>query len=264
MMDYVPATQRASTPPPGSRRRAAHVARVYIELAAGIGNMARDLDRVVAKLYIEKAAFNPDQPRVPADNPGGGQWAGANSGRPASGDSGAIRLAAAIDYSNGLTGFSDIDDTTRQLSELLGATMEEAEFIPESTPQIYGTAVHVAFAMRVKTAGIPGIGYRDVEQSFLDGEITSHGRQLSIRTDVILRNVTGEVLAIYDVKTGNARLSAARVRELRTKTDVGSNVPVIELHVSRGASIKGSPARQQIIGTVTANLWRPEMERAES
>ena len=261
MIDYMPATRRATTPPPGTRARAAHVARVDAQLAAGIRSMARDLDRVVAKLYVEKAGFTPDQPRVPAHNPDGGQWVGANSGRQASGDAEVIRLAAAIDYSNALTGFSDIDETTRQLSELLGTTMEEMQFIPEATPQIYGTAVHVAFAVRVRLAGLPGIGVLGVEQSFLGGDSANRaGLPGIIRTDVVYRRVNGSIAAIYDVKTGGAALSPARVREIRQKTGVDSSVPIIELQVLRGASLKSTVVTDRSIGMVLARLWDTSLE----
>jgi hypothetical protein len=65
----------------------------------------------------------------------------------------------------------------------------------------------------------------------------------------------GDIIAIYDVKTGGAVLSAGRVRELREKTNVGIGVPIIELQVNRGATIKGH--RLGNIGRVMALLWNP-------
>lgn len=134
--------------------------------------------------------------------------------------------------------------------------MESVDFIPEWTPQLYGTAVHVAFGTIVRFQGIPGIGPRDVEQSFLGGvESMDYGLPGSIRTDVVLRNQAGEIIAIYDVKTGGAKLTPARVRELRAKTGVSPSIPIIELHVLRGATLKGKTRRSGILGLVIAQLW---------
>lgn len=58
------------------------------------------------------------------------------------------------------------------------------------------------------------------------------------------------------MKTGGAVLTAARVRELREKTGVGIGVPIIELQVNRGATIKGYRIRRNI-GRVMALLWNP-------
>jgi len=130
--------------------------------------------------------------------------------------------------------------------------METMDFIPEWTPQVYGTAVHVAFGTAVRLQGLRGIGFTDVEHSFIDGEDARPGTLGSIRTDVLLRNDIGDIIAIYDVKTGQAGLSPGRVREIRRHTGVLSNVPIIELHILRNASIKASSLR------VLARLWRPE------
>jgi hypothetical protein len=192
----------------------------------------------------QKANFNPDQPRVPAGNADGGQWTDADGGYTRSvsvellGDlSAGLQLSASqlsIDYSAALTGISTIDETTKSLSETLARTMQLTDFIPEQTPQAYGTAVHMAFGTVVRMQGLRGIGPDDVEQSFGG----SYGELGSIRTDILLRNDVGDIIAIYDLKTGGTYLKPGRVRELREKTGVGPDVPVIELHVVRGARLK--------------------------
>jgi hypothetical protein len=85
-----------------------------------------------------------------------------------------------------------------------------------------------------------------------------YGSKGSIRTDVVLRNDSGEVIAIYDVKTGNAYLDAARVRELRAKTGAGPNVPIVEMHISRGLSLKARHAKH--FWVITLRLWNPWYE----
>jgi hypothetical protein len=61
----------------------------------------------------------------------------------------------------------------------------------------------------------------------------------SIRTDVILRNEIGDPIAIYDAKTGDAELRPDRIKDLREKVGAGPDIPVIELHVTRGVRVKG-------------------------
>jgi hypothetical protein len=221
-----------------------------------------------------RAGFNPSQPRVPAGNPDGGQWTNAdgavgdsigdNSGLAVSIETEAVEPGVqsvasrvTIDYSRALTGDSFVDGTTKKLSQVLAQTMQRMDFIPTWTPQVYGTAAHVAFGNAVKSAGFEGIAPRDVEHSFFGGGSADYGQPGSIRTDVVLRNAAGDVIAIYDVKTGGATLTAARVRELREKTGVGFRVPIIELHVIRGATLRGRVNPKRIIGTVLARLWNP-------
>jgi hypothetical protein len=45
-----------------------------------------------------------------------------------------------------------------------------------------------------------------------------------------LKDRSGRPIAIYDVKTDNAKLSPARVKELRDAVDV-PNIPVFELRL---------------------------------
>lgn len=200
--------------------------------------------------YLRKANFDPNQPRVPAGNPDGGQW--TDVGGEQATDFSAVRRSSrvSIDYSEALTGISTIDDTTKALSKTLSWTMENVDFIPTWSPQQYGTAVHVLFGTTVRFQRLPGIGFNDVEHS-LGGE---YGERGSIRTDVVLRNDADDVIAIYDVKTGGAMLTAARVRELRTKTGVGPNVPIIEMQVARALKLKGRIDAQLSIGAVMARL----------
>lgn len=236
--------------------------------------------------------YRPDQARAPAGSREGGQWTDEGGDGDSGSGSGGIgeserlysdentgsvdvstdetdaglhsdgifdiefvssRTIVSIDYSRALTGISTIDDTTKKLSETLGDTMARVDMVPEWAPSVYGTAVHADFAARVKLQGFRGV---EVEQSFFDGQPGGGGYTGSIRTDVILRNDVGDIIAIYDVKTGGAVLSPSRVRELREKTGVGIGVPVIELQVNRGATIKSQPFRRNI-GRVMALLWNP-------
>ena len=201
--------------------------------------------------YLTK--YRPDQARVPAGSREGGQWTdeggSGESGSNGEGIGGSDRLYAdentgrvdvstneadadsysngifdiefvsswtivSIDYSRVLTGISTIDDTTKKLSETLGDTMARVDIVPEWAPSVYDTALNADFAARVKLQDLRGV---EVEQSFFEQQPGGRGYAGSIRTDVLLRNDTGDIIAIYDVKTGNAVLTPGRVRELREK-----------------------------------------------
>jgi hypothetical protein len=119
----------------------------------------------------------------------------------------------------------------------------------------YGTAVHTDFANAVRGANLRGIGREGVERTYPE-EDTRYGSEDTIRTDIVLRNDSQEVIAIYDVKTGNAYLDARRVKELRDMTGASTTVPVIEMHVRRGLSLK---ARGRYFWIITLRLWNPGM-----
>src|SRR5713101_5469915 len=215
------------------------------------------------RLALYRSHFNPNQPRVPAGHPDGGQWtregaAAGSSGRsdlreqPPSPWSGHFRVdpdadtnmpeiqhaAADVEFEDGWqTGISTIDDTTVALLEILKRTVTTMSRVGMS-PQQYGTAVHLAFALQVKLARLPGIKASDVETTFGSEPDARYGTKHSIRTDVVLRNDAGDIIAIYDVKTGEKGLSRKRLRELLDKTGAGPGTPIIQLHQSYGATRK--------------------------
>src|SRR6185437_10975902 len=187
-----------------------------------------DLSEEFVRPWSRKANFNPNEPRVPRQNPGGGQWTTAGG--------------TVVTTSDGfLTGISQIDDTSRVLRDTLVSVMEKLKFVPESTPQVYGTLVHALFAASVRSQNLPGIGFRNVERTFsLDTIDPRYGLAGSIRTDVVLQNDQGDILAIYDVKTGARRMSRARANELRRKSGAAPDTPVFELNVDRGITRKSA------------------------
>jgi len=135
-----------------------------------------------------------------------------------------------IDYSEALTGISRIDDTTKAL---IGTLATVVTVLPDGSGPVYGTAVHRLFALAVRAQGLEGIGYFDVETTFSLRDGVRYGAEDSIRTDVVLRNEAGEIIAIYDVKTGRRGISEERAAELRAKTQTGPEVPIIELNTRR-------------------------------
>jgi hypothetical protein len=90
--------------------------------------------------------------------------------------------------------------------------LEQAyEKVGQGEGPAYGSRLHSAFAEAVRTSGIPNV---DVETTWTGGILSVYGYPGSVRTDVALRTAGGErVLAVWDVKTGEARLSQSRVAQ---------------------------------------------------
>jgi hypothetical protein len=99
-----------------------------------------------------------------------------------------------------------------------------------------------------------------VEHTYPEGQGLRYGSKGTVRTDVVLRNEFGEVIVIYDVKTGGAYLDVRRLAELRAKTNTNLSVPVVEMHVLRGLSLKGLAATARRFWFITLRLWNPWYE----
>jgi hypothetical protein len=216
------------------RRRRAEVAAIRGELET----LKRDLQKAgeeclaLAKAELRAALarkYNPDQPRVPAGNRDGGQWTDGTGEVSPNRRQGARYAGTAVEIdASALTGIDNIDETTKRLAQILAASVDEVGHVPGAAR--FGTAVHVAFEFNVFFAGIRGIGPGDIEQSFsLPPGYPSTKK--TVIPDVVLRNDIGDIIAIYDVKTGGEGLSVARRAEFRAATGVDRTVPIIELRV---------------------------------
>lgn len=221
-----------------SRPEYEEVLQMRRELAA----LRDDWHRTLTKSYASKAGFNDDQPRWPK---GYGDDSGRWSGGPGTG----TRFV-----NNAQTGISTIDQTTDILGKKLAKIIDT---LPHGRGPLYGIAVHTAFGVAVRFGNIRGIGPKDVETTW-GGVDLRYGSLGSIRTDVILRNDVGDPIAIYDVKTGGARLTEARVQELRQSVAPSSRIPVIELHLRRGATLKSLyvSANHSILAAATLHDFR--------
>ena len=155
------------------------------------------------------------------------------------------------------TGLSTVDARTESLKALLEQVVNARA---EGSGSQYGTAIHTDFANAVRSENLPGIGRKGVEQTFgpdPDNPDVPYGTKDSVRTDVVLRNNIGDVIAIYDVKTGSAYLGPKRVQELREKTGASPLVPIIEMHIQRGLSLKAKTGQGHYVWTITLRLWNP-------
>ena len=183
------------------------------ELRLGLAFIALDLLEI-------RAGFRQDQPRSC-----NGRWCGG---------SGSVVVAR-----KDKTGDPRVDGKTDAIVDVLSEVVQTCD--PGQGP-LYGIEVHTKFAARMRELDLPGIGRHGIEQSFSAGDLVRYGLDGSVRTDVIFRDgrtSAAPVRAIWDIKTGKAQLSLARARELRRNVGVDHSVPVIEVHLSRGNSVKG-------------------------
>jgi HK97 family phage portal protein len=193
------------------------------------------------------AKYDPNQPRVPAGNSDGGQWTSGGEG----GDAETLTdenqdepvLGAqyaqnqAIVKRSAITGNPTIDRTTVELTVLLARAMDKIDQIPNLSAGEYGRRVHVEFANLVRQANVPGVSFVDVERTFSLDPNARYGSADSVRTDAILRDDNGKIIAIYDAKTRSAYVSNSRADELRMKTQ-SPDAWVIELNIVRGNNAK--------------------------
>ncbi len=206
--------------------------------------------------------YSPDQPRVPPGQREGGQWT-SDGGSVVTATPGVIRSDANPDpirpgarYAaeivikpSAITADPKIDSTTVKLTTVLGHVMDVVGPTPGLTSQEFGRMVHEKFADTVRVLGLPGIGYDDVETTFGGAYYGADG---SVRTDVVLRDDEGRVIAIYDVKTGDATISPARAAELRIKVGVDNTVPVFQL---KGLQVDRKGLAWRAAADLQSRLW---------
>lgn len=138
---------------------------------------------------------------------------------------------------NATTGDPLIDRTTEKLMDFLGDVMDGIGPRPDLDWGPHGTRVHTEFAEMLRAKGLPGIEPNDVERTFSLTEEAFYGAKDTIRPDAILRRDTGDIAAIYDIKTGRG-MSEVQVVKICYMTGSGRTIPVIELNRIRGAILK--------------------------
>ena len=128
-----------------------------------------------------------------------------------------------------------VEETTKILSSLLVSINRTAARVPGLTARLYGILVHTEFAIAVRALKLPpDLGTLEVEQSFQRSGPARYGQRGSIRTDVILRNAQGVIIAIYDVKTGDAEMRPSTEQRYREYTSVSPAVQIFILRARRG------------------------------
>jgi RHS repeat-associated protein len=93
---------------------------------------------------------------------------------------------------------------------------------------VHGTRVHREFQDEVEALANPNL---HTEVSYLNGRIVDRGTAGSVRVDVVQGASPSAPTALYDLKTGGARLTEARVRQIQSHVPGGTSVPVYEIRV---------------------------------
>ena len=112
---------------------------------------------------------------------------------------------------------------TSKLTKL--ASQAIAEVGPGRGPS-YGTRVHATFSKLVAGLKVGGYEIR-TEVSYLNGRIVPFGTKGSARIDAGLYNSKGELVQVFGLKTGGAKLTSKQVQHIQAQ--VRKDVPVIEI-----------------------------------
>jgi len=106
--------------------------------------------------------------------------------------------------------------------DLTAAANRAAQSVGPGSGPVYGTQVHATFQAEVEALGQSGL---QTEMSYLNGAEVPYGTPGSIRIDVGQYSANGQIQSVFDLKTGSATLTAARIQQIQQA--VGSQVPVI-------------------------------------
>ncbi|WP_428268581.1 hypothetical protein [Haliangium sp.] len=91
---------------------------------------------------------------------------------------------------------------------------------------VHGTRVHTAFKAEVDALGKSSLR---TEVSYLNGIPVGYGKKGAVRLDVVEGPLKAPT-AVFDLKTGSAKLTSARIREIRRHLpEESSNIPVVEI-----------------------------------
>jgi RHS repeat-associated protein len=116
-----------------------------------------------------------------------------------------------------------IDSMTILLNTL---ALRALQIVGSGNGPVYGTAVHTIFSGLVKATGRKDLF---VEKSFSFEGLVNYGTAGAIRTDVVLGKIETQPSAIYDLKTGRARLSQARADDIRARFE-GFSGPIMAIY----------------------------------
>ncbi|HTD06251.1 RHS repeat-associated core domain-containing protein [Undibacterium sp.] len=115
--------------------------------------------------------------------------------------------------------------TTTLAEDLGSAAQRAAQTVGPGRGPVYGTRVHSAFENEVNALGKDNV---HTEVSYLNGQVVPYGTKGSVRLDVVNGPVNAPI-SVYDLKTGSAALTPARIQQIQSNIPGGSSVPVIEI-----------------------------------
>jgi len=116
-----------------------------------------------------------------------------------------------------------LDKNTPKAQETIQKAADSVK--TNQTGAVSGTQQHTQFAKNVNAAGNANL---KTEVSYLNGKVVAYGTPGSVRLDVVQYDAKGNIMAIYDLKTGSATLTSSRITEIQSAVG-NSSVPVIEI-----------------------------------
>jgi len=94
---------------------------------------------------------------------------------------------------------------------------------------VYGTRVHTAFAQLIREM-LPSDEFSSEVSYVKDRGVVAYGTPGSVRLDVVLGNPE-EPTAVFDLKTGSATLTQARIAQILSQLPEGfQDIPVLEIN----------------------------------
>ena len=109
--------------------------------------------------------------------------------------------------------------------DLAAAAQQAAQHVGPGQGPVYGTQVHSAFEAEVNTLGK---AHLSTEVSYLNGRVVPRGAPGSVRVDVVEAPLTAPT-RVFDLKTGSARLTPARMQHIQSHIPGGNAVPILEV-----------------------------------
>jgi RHS repeat-associated protein len=103
---------------------------------------------------------------------------------------------------------------TSKLTNIASKVLADAG---EGSGAVYGTKAHSALAKAANGLKI-GDNVVRTEVSYLNGEIVKHGTKGSARIDAGLYNSKGQLIQVFELKTGGAKLTSQQVQHIQTQT----------------------------------------------
>ncbi|MBE6572475.1 MAG: hypothetical protein E7656_09535 [Ruminococcaceae bacterium] len=128
-----------------------------------------------------------------------------------------------------------VKDVGKAADKAVDSVSDTREFLQDAankvktdvTGHVSGTKQHREFEEIIKGSGRTKL---KTEASFdkLTGKIDDYGKKGTLRLDVVEYDDAGKIIAVYDLKTGSAKLSQKRIQEIRDMFE-RTDLPVYEI-----------------------------------
>jgi len=142
---------------------------------------------------------------------------------------GGLVLGKVFGIGGRLLGKTNVNSVVDKATDML---MEQAsnalKTLGKGSGAAYGTKAHSIFSKSINGMQIGNYTIKS-EVSYLNGQIVKHGTKGSARIDAGLYNSKNELIHVFDLKTGGARLTTKQVQHIQGQ--VGRPVGVSELKV---------------------------------